>query len=145
MAVIRNHLPVSPQFQTLGQIREFHGEEQERIDYMKLDIEGHEVLSIMNWTEEEMRNIKQVEIFLVIKKKYTTMLQIAIEIHMFASDYGDKKQYYLELLKVFTSWQKQGFKLASYSPNMIQGKQQELDQRYHSFFDLLFVRKTSNS
>jgi len=70
---------------------------------------------------------------------------MGIEFHMAAKDYGDNKKIYQNIEKTVKAWKKLGFHLASYSPNMIHDKNLELDQKYHSYFDVLFVRTSERS
>jgi len=44
----------------LGEIRSMFGEEETNINYLKLDVEGFEILSMPKWTAKDMFGIQQV-------------------------------------------------------------------------------------
>ncbi len=64
-----------------------------------------------------------------------------IEVHLDAKEYGGKERTYKSLLKAFKDFNKMGFRLAAYNPNLCQDTRKEVDQRYHNYFDVLFVNK----
>jgi len=113
------------QLMTLDEIRHEFNESQADISYLKLDVETHELNSLVHWTEETLRNVRQME----------------IEFHVERERFGQHGKFYammLEALKKLHSW---GFRPVFYWPNQVQEKRKEFDHSYHNYFDVLFVRR----
>ena len=115
---------------TFEDILQLFGDTDKEITYLKIDIEGHELPAIRRWALKS--------------GAFKNVQQFGIEIHLTKSvKYNENmwKRTYKSLIKAMQKWYRQGLKLISYSPNGCVHTRLDTEEKYHSLFDLVFVRE----
>ena len=112
---------------TLKTLINENGDDGKNISYLKIDIEGMELISFENWFQTGI--FKNVD-------------QLGIEIHMhpfFLKD-ANIKEWFRGLRKHLLKLSEYGFMLVEIEPNKCIGKSLDKDNTYYTHNDLLFVK-----
>ena len=105
-------------------------DEGKTINYLKVDVEGHELKALPTWLHSGiLEKIQQINLELHTGKIMLKKHQI-----------GPTLYPILKALKKMD--EKYGFKLIDYKPNGCVGKwQDEIENKYHTFFDIVLMKK----
>ena len=114
---------------TLEDIIKIFKDEGKTINYLKVDVEGHELKALPTWLESGiLDNIQQINLELHTVNIFLKQHQIASTLHMMLKALKQMEDIYR-------------FKLIDYKPNGCVGKwQDEIENKYHTFFDIVLMK-----
>ena len=112
------------ELKTLDTLLKENGDYGKRITYLKLDVEGFEILCMKQWLKSGV--VRFID-------------QLGIEMHTGSSNYhnGVLKGVLNFFRKILD---KQNLYLVEYNPNLCVGKSYDKMKKYYAYHDLLFVR-----
>ena len=105
-------------------------DEGKTINYLKVDIEGHELKALPTWIESGILDqIQQINLEFHTGKLHLKQHQIGHTLHMMLEALKQMEETY-------------GFKSIDYKPNGCVGKwQDEIENKYYTFFDIVLMKK----
>ncbi len=117
---------------TLKEILTRFGDLDKEITYLKVDIKGHEIPALLDWMEMKKSVLKNVQ-------------QFQLEMHLFNVFSFNEKNWKNTYLRLIHAMQKMysdlGLKLVWHSSNGCTERDMDVDQKYNSLFDLIFVKE----
>ena len=109
---------------TLDTLLKENGDIGKRITYLKFDVEGTEMFCMKQWIKSGIFHFVD---------------QLGIEMHTGPVAYtnGELKRILSFFWKILDKYQLQ---LVDYNPNLCIGKSSDIQKKYYSYHDLLFVK-----